>query len=312
MDLNDKTITETQRQAEILSKMKALRVEEPVEPTEALEADTEVQEVTQEVEAVAETEQVEPEQTEDSLYYEIEGKEISLSEILGWRDGNLRQSDYTRKTQEVADQRKGLEGQLADLTARGTTLDDLALELEAMITANESKVDWEVDGDGFPLYDADMHKYQKHQITQDSRKKVVQDAKTRRQQQKDTDLQSLLVKENQLLADKLPTWNDTKQREADIQVMDKYLEATGRSQADIALITDHRNYIDILNAAKWLALQKPEAKATIKNAPRLIKPTASKAKPSDRTNFDEARTKLAQSGSRDDAVAALKQLRQRG
>lgn len=41
--------------------------------------------------------------------YNIDGEEFSIEEIREWRKSGLRQSDYTRKTQEVAKQRKEAE-----------------------------------------------------------------------------------------------------------------------------------------------------------------------------------------------------------
>lgn len=38
--------------------------------------------------------------------YEIDGEKYSIDDIRSWKQGNLRQSDYTRKTQELAQQRK--------------------------------------------------------------------------------------------------------------------------------------------------------------------------------------------------------------
>lgn len=46
-----------------------------------------------------------PEQTANAGY-DIDGEQFSLDEIREWRKSGLRQSDYTRKTQEIAKQRE--------------------------------------------------------------------------------------------------------------------------------------------------------------------------------------------------------------
>lgn len=51
---------------------------------------------------------VEPEATAIDKY-SIDGEEFSIDEIREWKRGNMRQSDYTRKTQEIAKQRKEAE-----------------------------------------------------------------------------------------------------------------------------------------------------------------------------------------------------------
>jgi len=43
------------------------------------------------------------------VYTDDEGKGYTAEEIKEWRDGHLRQSDYTRKTQELAEQRRELD-----------------------------------------------------------------------------------------------------------------------------------------------------------------------------------------------------------
>ena len=40
--------------------------------------------------------------------YNIDGEEVDLDTIRGWKNGNLRQSDYTRKTQKLAAERDRL------------------------------------------------------------------------------------------------------------------------------------------------------------------------------------------------------------
>jgi hypothetical protein len=69
--------------------------------------DTPVVEVEPVVEAVAEvvTEPV----VETIPTYEIDGEKITIDQIKEWKQNGLRQSDYTKKTQELAQQRKELE-----------------------------------------------------------------------------------------------------------------------------------------------------------------------------------------------------------
>lgn len=40
---------------------------------------------------------------------EIDGEQVPVSQVRAWRDGNLRQEDYTRKTQDLATRAKALE-----------------------------------------------------------------------------------------------------------------------------------------------------------------------------------------------------------
>lgn len=48
-------------------------------------------------------------QVETPKMFNIDGEEVSLDVIKEWKQGNMRQNDYTRKTQELAKQKKELE-----------------------------------------------------------------------------------------------------------------------------------------------------------------------------------------------------------
>ena len=113
-------------QADMLERIKAARSsEEPVkEPTEQEEAvslqDEEVVEETIETESqeevvYEESDEVETGQSEaqdgsDESVYLIGDEEITLTELKALKEGSLRQSDYTKKTTELSEQRKAFEG----------------------------------------------------------------------------------------------------------------------------------------------------------------------------------------------------------
>ena len=83
---------------------------EPSEEESATLEDTELEEVS-DVESVEGVEEVEDESESDDSFEELEVYELgdgqySEDEILSWKDNGLRQSDYTKKTQELAEQRK--------------------------------------------------------------------------------------------------------------------------------------------------------------------------------------------------------------
>lgn len=75
-------------------------------PVETLQQEPEVNtEVTQ-------TEPVEETTPELPTEYEIDGEKYTIDDIREWRKGNLRQADYTKKTTELAKQRKEAEDAL--------------------------------------------------------------------------------------------------------------------------------------------------------------------------------------------------------
>lgn len=64
----------------------------------------------------SEDETPEAETAEEPRYRLADGTEVTLDEIEEWRKGHLRQSDYTRKTQELSNTRKELEARQAEIS----------------------------------------------------------------------------------------------------------------------------------------------------------------------------------------------------
>lgn len=70
--------------------------------------------------------------------YTIDGEDVTLDQIKEWKQNGLRQSDYTRKTQELAEQRKHANEYVSDLDEPSTPTDsDRILALERDIKAKE-------------------------------------------------------------------------------------------------------------------------------------------------------------------------------
>lgn len=86
------------------------------------------------VEPVAEVEvkpvipevEITPEEVPKVDKFNIDGEEITLEQIKEWKQNGLRQSDYTKKTQELAQQRKELEALKGDLPEQEEDLTELA------------------------------------------------------------------------------------------------------------------------------------------------------------------------------------------
>lgn len=85
----------------------AVDEEEVVETTPVEIVDVEVKEEPTQIDVADPVSEPTPEPLSK---FNIEGLgEVTVEEIKEWRQGNMRQSDYTRKTQELARQRKELE-----------------------------------------------------------------------------------------------------------------------------------------------------------------------------------------------------------
>ena len=126
--------------------------ETTVDETTPEEGEVEVDELDAE-ESESESEQEEGEDNQDEgLYIDLDGEEVSLDDIKSWKAGHLMQADYTRKTQELSEQRTALEADVAELANQSESLKSLAAELEAVI-GSEDEVDMnelrEIDPDEY-------------------------------------------------------------------------------------------------------------------------------------------------------------------
>lgn len=70
----------------------------------------------------------EDEKAQESNVLEIDGEQVTLDQIRAWKKGHLMEQDYTRKTQEVARERRELEQLRAQLQP--------LMQLEQMLRAN--------------------------------------------------------------------------------------------------------------------------------------------------------------------------------
>lgn len=118
-----------------------------------------------EVEAASEIDVDTPEDVEQ--FFEINGEQIALSEL---RSGYLRQSDYTRKTQEIAEQRKAYqEAQFDRQQLRTEALQGIeALKQQMMVEFSQMQTpDWDY------LVENDPAEFQRQQYLWNKREAAV-------------------------------------------------------------------------------------------------------------------------------------------
>ena len=273
--------------------------EEPRE-VDVSEEDTLSDELETEEFEEAESEELDESEQEydgEESYFEIDGEEITLSQIKEWKDSGLRQSDYTRKTQEAAELRKEAEARIKQADTMAEALSDKISELEGIIQGEEATTDWE------ELLEDDPSEYLRRQRQIDAKKAKLAEAKA----QKQSRIQAKAAEESKLLISKMPTWSDPEVQKKDIDACLKYAESIGFKSEDFQTMTDHRVILALVQASKQAAIEtnKPLVKKKVAKVPKAIKPVKGKVKARP-TEMEEAKKRLKKSGSKDDALAALK------
>lgn len=242
------------------------------------EDDGEEVEAEAEDEAEAEAEESDDEDEDESddaepdgpgeITVDFDGEPLTLTaeEV---KSGYLRQADYTRKTQELADQRKAFEAeaqrQIEAINQRIATLNQL----------QEPEPDWARLRDEDPIgyiqqRDAWMEKQQK-----------VQSLMQQRQQETAAQYQQRLEQERAALMDALPSWRDDAVRQKESAAITETLTgAYGFTPEELNGLADHRLVRVARDAMKYQQLQKSKPGVTKKTAgkPKVAKPGSSSGK----------------------------------
>lgn len=248
---------------------------------------------------------------EDDFFVDIDGEEISFSEIKALKAGNLRQSDYTKKTQAIADDRKAIDARENAVKAREADSTDIANTLQALVDEFEETVDME------ELKEYDPAEYITQKKKQDDRKAAIAKSKQAGEQSK----QASAMEENQKMFAQMPQWMDkgetTPVFKSDMAKIDGYLKEKGVTPEEAGQITSHKTWLMILDAAKGTASSKAASskkdvlKKKLKKAPIVTKSrSAGKGitKTSDKKKIEAAEIRAKKTGSLKD-IAALRKLK---
>jgi len=296
-------------------------VEESTEETQD-ESSEEVSE--EEEESVEEEEESEEELDEDEVEEEpevyavkVDGEEleVSLDELV---QGYSRQSDYTRKTQELASQRDEmaqLQQQWASEISQAQTERQQYIEALGHFVQNSAgvleqfqNVNWENLRETDPI--AFVTKKEEYRDAQD-RVRQAQEEQHRagqQQQQEVAKMRQLAIQEEHTkLVNAVPEWNDTGKRSKMASELSTYALDQGFSKEELKQLIDHRSLIVLMKAQKYDALQKSDVKAKkIKNKPKVVRSGKGiNKKSNDRTKRVAKMKRLGQTGHVDDAALLL-------
>ena len=212
---------------------------------------------------------------EDTYRVRIGDDEVDLT-LEELRLGYMRQGDYTRKTQQVAEGRKAAEAELEALTAQRESYANQLAQLETALNQSEPTQEyWDA------LQSEDPIEYVKQREALRDRRDALAQVQSEQQrvqqeqyQQLQTQTQERLKQEAEKLLDVIPEWRDadvaTKQKNAVYTYAQRHL---GYSEQELSQIGDHRA-VNVLRKAYLydeLMKQKPAATKKTKQAPKMAK-----------------------------------------
>jgi hypothetical protein len=271
-------------------------------PEEVVESAASAESEEEESQELAST--TEADDSED-FYVDFKGREISFKDIEEWEQGSLRQSDYTRKTTELSEQRKALEAEKETFAKLQAKTQEQAATLEALIEGETVSAE-----DLAEMREYDPDAYIKYQEKQERIKSAISGNKSATPAQL-TDAE--IKEESTALWSANPSWmEDGKQTQAfqdDMNLVGEYAKKHGFSDEEISGIQHARHWQLLLDAARAstksdtnAALVKKVRKAPVSTRPKAVISTGLVEK------IKKAEARLKQTGKTEDAVK-LRQLK---
>ena len=299
-----------------------VEAQEPQQPEpEAYEPEEETAEATSEDEYVEDDEGEDAYEADDGEEYEEEPPEVYTVKVDGeevevtldeLQNGYSRQQAYTKRSMELAEQRKAFEAEQAETRqirdAYAQQLDQLAAQIQQ---TTQQEPDWRAlaetmsERDLF-LYKAEWDQQKEYQKQVQAEQQRIASERSREQEQ---ELRKHLEVQRTDMLNRIPAWQDEDVREAERREVITYAQKRiGFSQEEIANASDARAIELLYKAWQWDQLQekKPAAKKRTRKAPKMAKAGRPKTKREVANRSQrEARKRFESAGTVDAAVEYL-------
>jgi hypothetical protein len=224
-----------------------------------------------------ETDNSPAEGTEELVTVKVDGQDtqVTLDEL---KNGYSRQSDYSKKTQALADERRGLDTERAkvnsELEAVKKERDDYAVKLKSFIKSDKQEdIDWD------KVYEQDPIEYVRLKAEADRKKEIRQQAETELKsiQQKQDEEQKkkyadYVTTQSNMLSEKVPEFADPVKKGKIQANVKNYLNEIGFSDQELSMLTDHRTVMVAIEGMKYNQLKKAKlGDKKVKNIPKVSK-----------------------------------------
>ena len=257
--------------------------------------------------------QEEVNETPGTYTIKVDGKdvEVTLDELQA---GYSRQADYTRKSQVLAEQRKQADEELA---ATQQERQRYLSQLEQFNTQADSKLNELKSTDWTRLKEEDpteyMLKRDQYRELQENKRTVEEEQKNlqyKSQQEQQAKWQEELGRQQEIMAQRLPEWNDPNKGPKLKQDIKSFAVKTGFSEQEVDSLIDARS-VDVLHKAmlydNLLAAKISNKKAKV--VPKVTRPGSPATKGEISSDKVKAqRAKLRKSGHIKDASSVIESL----
>jgi hypothetical protein len=259
----------------------------------------------QETEAV-ETEQEVPETPRYRVKAAGEERDVTLDDLIkSYQLG----TDYTQKTQALAEQRKAIEAEKAAVEQAKQLRDQYAqrLELIEKVLAEQNKsedLEYLKESDPFGYAIKGMEQIQRDKqlaAIQAERRSIAEKQNAERQSQ----LQQYIAEQQAKLQQAIPEYSDPQKGEEVRRDIRAYAQNVGFTESELNQVYDSRAVQVLWEAAQYRKLMsnKPEVAKRVAEAPRTLKPGTGAVKNPESDAIKADRSRLRKTGKARDAAA---------
>ena len=296
--------------------------EDEPEPSENRVVDGSKEETEDDAEEEETEESLEEEESEDESETEtvytvrVDGKDVEVTEDELLK-GYSRQADYTKKTQELAEYRRQMDGAMQQAQqeiqqtqqARAQYVD----AVEAAISTNYAhlqqfqNVDWErlktEDREEY-LTKRDDYRQAQEQISelQNQHKAAAEQQQAEMAEQN----KRMWMEEHHKMSQILPEWRDDEKRMAISKAIGEYAVGQGYTKEELDTLVDHRSILMLMKAKAYddvRGKQQTVRSKKVRNKPKVVRSKAKQEKAPSKARKRTAKLgRLKETGHIDDAA----------
>ena len=288
---------------------------EGTETEEAVQAEDTVEE-TDESEDSEQQEEQPQERLPESIKVKVNGEEVevTLDELAR---GYSRQSDYSRKTQQLAEERKAFQAEAEAIRQERAQYATLLGALQQQLQSQQhldQQPDWDRLYDEDPIQATKLERqWRKAQEERQAKLAAIQAEQQRLgqafEQQTTEQMKALLIQQAQRLPEIIPEWKDEKVAAEGKKQLRGWLADQGLSEVEINSLSK-AEHVAILRKAMLYDMGNRRAQSSVKPQPvatRPVKPGSAANVPGTKsvTDVTRAKKRLAKTGTVNDAASVL-------
>jgi hypothetical protein len=259
------------------------------------------------------SDEVEAEEEEDKppvFTVKVDGKnvEVTLEEL---QKGYSREADYTRKTQQVSEERRAFQAEAELVRTERQQYSQLLGSLQAQLQQNAAP---QIDLDR--LYNEDPIEWvRQKELARDAEKvhAAIVSEKQRlshiQAQEQYQSMQAHLAQQQDAMLKAIPEWSNPDKAKAEKTLLIEWGQKLGFSSDELKNIFDHRAVVALRKAALYdqMMTKRGNIRPAVNNGPKPAKPGAA-GRMDNVTDARRSQQRLAKTGRVNDAASAIEHL----